>query len=77
VAAPSTAQRFVIRLRAQCRRLAELSTTLGRPRPELRPGLRTFPFRGYVIVFRYSGEVLEIVNIVEGHRDIEAMLRKA
>ena len=71
----STAERFVQRLRAQCRRLAELPGTLGHPRPDLRPGLRTFPLSGYLIVFRYVGDVLEIVNIVEGHRDIEAIFR--
>ena len=50
-----TGQRFVAALRAQCRRLAELPGTLGRPRPELRPDIRSFPFRGYVIFFRYVG----------------------
>jgi toxin ParE1/3/4 len=70
------AERFVQRLRAQCRHLAELPTVLGRLRPELRPGFRTFPFSGYIIVLRYTTDALEIVNIVEGHRDIGAMFRK-
>jgi len=68
-----TAGRFVNRLRDQCRHIAELPGVLGRPRPELAPDLRSFPFRGYLIIFRYAGEVLEIVNIVEGHRDIGAI----
>jgi toxin ParE1/3/4 len=71
-----TAERFVSRLRAQCLHIAELPTMLGRPRPELRPDLRTFSFQGYLIVLRYVGEVVEIVNIFEGHRDIEAIFRK-
>ena len=29
-------------------------------------------FGGYVIFFRYKGDVLEIVNVLEGHRDIDA-----
>ena len=72
-----TAERFVQRLRAQCRHLAELSAILGRPRPELAPELRAFTFHGYLILLRYAGDVLEIVNIFEGHRDIEAIFRKS
>ena len=45
---------------------------MGRPRPELRPELRSVAFKGYVIFFRYVGEVLEVVNILGGHRDIDA-----
>jgi plasmid stabilization system protein ParE len=71
-----TAQRFVDRLRAQCRHIAALPSTLGRPRPELGKDLRTFPFQGYLIVLRYADDVLEIVDIVEGHRDIKAIIRK-
>ena len=64
-------RRFVAALRAQCRHLAGLPGTLGRPRPELRSEIRSFPFRGYVIFFRYINEVFEVVNILEGHRDFD------
>jgi toxin ParE1/3/4 len=30
----------------QCANLARLPSTLGRPRPELRPDVRSFPFKG-------------------------------
>ena len=54
--------------------MAQLPSTLGRPRPELRPDLRSFPFKGYVIFFRYlDDDSLEIVHIIEGHRDIAAI----
>jgi toxin ParE1/3/4 len=43
--------------------------TLGRSRPELRPDLRSFAFKGYVIFFRYRGDRFEVVNVLEGHRD--------
>ena len=66
------ARRFTTALRDQCAKLASLSSTLGRPRPELRRDLRSFPFRGYVIFFRYGDDVFEVVNILEGHRDIDA-----
>jgi toxin ParE1/3/4 len=63
---------FTTHLREQCRKLAELPGTLGRARPELRPDIRSFAYKGYVIFFRYFPEMLEIVNILEGHRDIES-----
>ena len=34
--------------------------------------LRSHPHRNYVIFFRYLGDALEIVHVLEGHRDIEA-----
>jgi plasmid stabilization system protein ParE len=65
----ATARTFVDALRAHCRKLARLPGTLGRARPELRPDIRSTPYRGYVIFFRYAADRLEIVNILEGHRD--------
>lgn len=63
---------FARRLRAQCEKLAELPGTLGRSRPELGLGLRSFPFVGWLIVFRYGEDLVEIARILSGHRDIEA-----
>jgi plasmid stabilization system protein ParE len=63
---------FTDRLRAYCAKLASLPGTLGRARPELRNDIRSVAFRGYVIFFRYRDHTLEVVNILEGHRDIDA-----
>jgi plasmid stabilization system protein ParE len=63
---------FTNSLRRQCAKLAALPGSLGSPRPELRPDVRSFAFRGYVIFFRYDGKFLEVVNILKGHRDIVA-----
>ncbi|MES0028990.1 type II toxin-antitoxin system RelE/ParE family toxin [Mesorhizobium sp. M0040] len=65
--------RFADALRQKCRDLASLPATIGRARPELRPDVRSFAFRGYVIFFRYNGDFFEVANIVEGHRDIDAL----
>jgi plasmid stabilization system protein ParE len=70
-------RRFVDQLRQQCAKLAGLAGTLGRARPELRSDIRSFPFKGYVIFFRYSGDTLEVVDILEGHRDVEAHFKEA
>jgi plasmid stabilization system protein ParE len=67
-----TAQRFVAELRAKCYHLASLPGSLGRARPELRADIRSFPFKSYVIFFRYVGDTLEVVDILEGHRDFDA-----
>jgi toxin ParE1/3/4 len=45
---------------------------MGRPRPELGDGIRSSVLGNYVIFFRYEDAVLEIVNVLEGHRDIDA-----
>ncbi len=66
----SVAQRFVRQVRAHCHKLAGLPGTLGRARPEIRPDLRSVPYKNYVIFFRYVEDRFEVVNILEGHRDI-------
>lgn len=62
--------RFVALLRRQCENLASLPGTMGRPRPELRPDIRSFAIKGYVIFFRVREDTFEVINILEGHRDI-------
>jgi plasmid stabilization system protein ParE len=52
---------------------SRLPGTMGRARPELAEGIRSIPYGNYVILFRYNGPYLEIVSIVEGHRDIEEL----
>ena len=68
----NVASSFVSVLRKQCERIAMLPGTIGRPRDELRPDLRSFSFKGYVILFRYADDMVVIVNIIERHRDIAA-----
>lgn len=64
---------FVRKLRNQCHKLASMPITMGRARPELRTDIRSVPHKGYVIFFRYEGDKFEVVNIVEGHRDVEKL----
>lgn len=64
---------YTHKIRQQCRKLAELPGEMSRPRPELREDLHSFPYGNYVIFFRYVGNHLEIVTIIEGHRDIEIL----
>jgi toxin ParE1/3/4 len=68
----TVAEAFVRELRDKCRVLARASIQMGRSRPDLRPDLRSHPHKNYVIFFRYVGDTLEVVNVLEGHRDIHA-----
>ncbi|MFC6026323.1 MULTISPECIES: type II toxin-antitoxin system RelE/ParE family toxin [Methylobacterium] len=43
---------------------------MGRPRPDLRPDIRSFPHRNYVIYFRVRDDVLEVINILHSRRDL-------
>ncbi|CAN7759753.1 MULTISPECIES: type II toxin-antitoxin system RelE/ParE family toxin [unclassified Ensifer] len=70
-------RRFIGELRQKCRTLADLPGTLGRSRPELRADIRSSAFKGYVIFFRYVDERFEVVNIIEGHRDIDELFSSA
>ncbi|MFY7962924.1 MAG: type II toxin-antitoxin system RelE/ParE family toxin [Elsteraceae bacterium] len=70
------ARRFVDGLAEKCAKLASLPGTLGRPRPELRPDIRSFPVKGYIIFFRYREDAVEVVNVLAGLRDIEGYFAK-
>jgi toxin ParE1/3/4 len=60
---------------AKCQELAALPGTMGLARPELLADLRSTPYGNYVIFFRYFGDAFEVVNILEGHRDIEGYFK--
>jgi len=64
------AERFTDELRHRCRDIAAASIRVGRPRPELRNDLRSTTHKNYLILFRYVEDIVEIVNVIEGHRDI-------
>jgi toxin ParE1/3/4 len=40
-------------------------------REELAPGMRSFPFRRYVIFYRAAAGAIEIVRVLHGARDVE------
>ncbi|RDJ23291.1 type II toxin-antitoxin system RelE/ParE family toxin [Bosea caraganae] len=74
---PLTAERFVTRIFDFCGKIGMMPRG-GRPRDDLSPGLRTFPFeRRTVIAYRIVGDTVEITNIFYGGRDYEALYRDA
>jgi plasmid stabilization system protein ParE len=70
------ARRFVAYLQQRCAALAASPFQLGRPRPELRSDLRSFAVGNYVIFFRYIDDVLEVVDVLDGHRDIDVYFNR-
>lgn len=66
----AAAENLLEKLYFRCERLARLPGALGSPRPELRSDLRSVPESGYIIFFRYLDEVLEIVNVLHGSRNV-------
>jgi toxin ParE1/3/4 len=49
----------------------------GRARDELLPGLRSVPVSPQVIFYRVSAAAIEIVRVLHGHRDIDAIFSKS
>ena len=68
-----TAQNFVEPIIRKCNRLADFKTRISRPRSELLPDLRSFPFRNDVIFFRCTSDTVYVINILYGARDIDAL----
>lgn len=48
------------------------SPEIGRRREELAPALRSFPVGNYVIFYRPVQEVIQIIRVLHGARDIES-----
>ena len=57
------------RLTAAVSLLAE-RPLLGRERPEITPGLRSFPAWPYVIFYRPLAEGCRVMRVVHGHQDL-------
>jgi toxin ParE1/3/4 len=68
---PAAAKRFVARLRVKCRLLAE-QPHIGRERHDIRPGLRS-PIQNYVVFYHLVDDTVEIVSVVHGARDVDAL----
>lgn len=69
-----TANRFVKRIMARCRKTGDAPNG-GRPRDDLAPGLRTVPFEHSAVIAYHVTEAVEIVNVFYGGRNYEALFR--
>jgi toxin ParE1/3/4 len=69
---PTAARRLKASIQQQCKRLADYPN-IGRNREQLLSGLRSFPVEDYLIFYRQIPNGVEIVRIVSGYRDLEAV----
>jgi toxin ParE1/3/4 len=68
----AAADRWVDRLDEQLRMLAA-QPLMGRAREELAPGVRSFPFGRYVVIYVLLDNGIDVVRVMHGARDIDAV----
>lgn len=73
-AGPTIAAEVVLRIRSKCRLLADTPGEIGRARPEIREGIRSFPVPPHLIFFRYGDDEVQIVRILHERQDFEGVL---
>jgi toxin ParE1/3/4 len=70
------AERFLKNINRKCSKLANFPN-MGRRRDELAPLLRSFPMEQYLIFYRLIDGGVEIVRVVSGYRDLEALFTES
>src|SRR4051812_7289852 len=70
---PQVADRFIGELLQAIDRLAQYPK-LGRPRPQLRKGVRSFPHGNYIILYDVVAGRVHILHVVSGFRDLKQLL---
>lgn len=66
------ADEFLDRIEEKLQRLA-LNPGLGRKRDELLPGLQSFPIGNYVVFYQEIQDGIDVIRVLRGSRDIEAI----
>lgn len=72
---PRAAERFISVLHEEFLTLARFPE-LGRSWEELAPGIRIFPVADYVILYRLENNRIEIVRVLHGARDVQAIFER-
>jgi toxin ParE1/3/4 len=70
---PVAAAAMLERIEDRCRFFARFPDA-GRDRADIRPGLHSFVVGRYVVFYRRSEAVIDIVRVLHGARDIEAIV---
>lgn len=66
------ADEFLDRIEEKLQLLAR-NPGLGRKRDELLPGLQSFPIGNYVVFYREIKDGIDVIRVLRGSRDIEAI----
>jgi len=69
---PDTADKFLDSITQKFEMLTNFPN-IGRKRDELLTSLRSFPVDDYLIFYRQIEEEIEIVRVVSGYRDLDAL----
>lgn len=69
---PERADHFIDQIHEKCDALTE-TPMLGRERNELVPGMRSFPIGQYLIFYRLVEKTLQVVRVLSGYRDLDAL----
>jgi toxin ParE1/3/4 len=69
---PDAADRVLDAINERCALLAE-HKRMGRARPELAPELRSSPLGRYILYYRPEPEGIELVRVLDGARDVNAL----
>ena len=66
------ADKFIDEIETTCRQLARF-TGMGKNRDELHPGLQSFPVSKYLIFYMPINGGIEIIRVLHGMMDIDAL----
>ena len=66
------ADRLMDAVKEKCQTLASMPE-MGKAREELAPSLRSFPAGRYIIFYRPAGNGIEVIRVLSGYRDIDAL----
>lgn len=69
---PSAATRLLLSIDEKCGLLAD-NPQLGPARPDIAEGFRYFPVGSYLILYRIVADGIEIVRVLHGARDYDAL----
>jgi toxin ParE1/3/4 len=72
VAGRQTADNIARKIAGACDLISDYPLA-GRARDELRPGIRALPVQPHVVFYRLVADVPEIVRVLDGRRDIDAI----
>ena len=72
---PIRADGFIDKLRDICKENFSIFPKIGSPRDYLTEGLLAFPYRNYMIYYRYHSEQVEVVRILHDSLDMERIFQ--
>ena len=72
----ASAESFLKGIDATLNRVAQFPQ-IGRKRNELYPGLRSLPYKQYLIFYRLLDDAIEVFRIISGYQDVTALFEES